>query len=133
MRMIRALPVLVGLAIGAVVVWSRLRRHEDPWRDELDEDRDLVAVPVAVGAGAVAVGAGAVAVGASPSGQGPVPAGQGSSGPAGRAIKAKESSGLYHTPASPSWERMHADAWFESEADAEAAGFKRWDWRRRGS
>jgi hypothetical protein len=47
-----------------------------------------------------------------------------------QAVKVKTSSGLYHTPSSPSWARMHADAWFESEAAAEAAGFRRWDWRR---
>jgi hypothetical protein len=28
---------------------------------------------------------------------------------------------------------MHADAWFESEDAAAAAGFKRWDWRRRAA
>jgi len=52
------------------------------------------------------------------------------SGPDGWTIKGNADSGLYHTPSSPSWRRMHAEAWFESEEAAEAAGFRRWDWRR---
>lgn len=54
------------------------------------------------------------------------------SGPDGWSVKGNADSGLYHTPASPSWKRMKAEAWFESEGAAEAAGFTRWDWRRAG-
>jgi hypothetical protein len=82
------------------------------------EARSPVQVPVAVGA-----------VGSEPS-AGPAEAGAGAAAPPGLTIKAKQSSGLYHTPSSPAWSRMHADAWFETEEAAEAAGYKRWDWRR---
>jgi hypothetical protein len=75
----------------------------------------------------VPVAAGAVG---SESSAGPAAASTHAAAAAGFAIKAKESSGLYHTPSSPAWSRMHADAWFETEEAAEAAGFKRWDWRR---
>jgi methylphosphotriester-DNA--protein-cysteine methyltransferase len=55
------------------------------------------------------------------------------SGPEGWEVKGNADSGLYHTPSSPSWKRMRAEAWFESEEAAEAAGFRRWDWRRTAS
>jgi hypothetical protein len=55
------------------------------------------------------------------------------SGPEGWTVKGNADSGLYHLPASPSWKRMHAGVWFETEEAAEAAGFKRWDWRRTAS
>jgi uncharacterized membrane protein ArfC len=55
------------------------------------------------------------------------------SGPAGWTIKGNADSGLYHGPSSPSYTRMRAEAWFETEEAAEAAGFTRWDWRRTAS
>ena len=50
-----------------------------------------------------------------------------SDNPHGWTIKGNADSGLYHSPKSPSYKRTKAEAWFETEADAEAAGFLRWD------
>jgi cytoskeletal protein RodZ len=47
--------------------------------------------------------------------------------PNGWTIKGNADSGLYHSPKSPSYKRTKAEAWFFSEAEAEAAGFTRWD------
>ncbi len=63
-------------------------------------------------------------------GPGSAVAGTDGSGPDGWLVKGNAESRLYHTPSSPSWKRLHAEVWFESEAAAEAAGFRRWDWRR---
>lgn len=49
--------------------------------------------------------------------------------PHGWTIKGNAGSGLYHTVKSPYYKRTKAEAWFETEADAEAAGFVRWDRR----
>src|SRR5262245_53537818 len=148
-RLVVGLLALLAIVLAAAAARSRAWRRDDAWDDDQDEDKAPVAVPVAtsrapdpvvvpVGAGehaepvAVPVAA-AVAearVGEAPFGPGSaVPAPDGT-GPVGWVIKAKDESHLYHTPSSPSWERMRADAWFESEEAAEAAGFKRWDWRR---
>ena len=126
------------------------RRLDDAWDDEIEEETDpgrraggddplarsgrraggdqrRGADPVAVPVAAASAQAGAEDA---PFGPGSAASGPDGTGPSGWVIKAKDESHLYHTPASPSWERMHADAWFESEEAAEAAGFKRWDWRR---
>jgi hypothetical protein len=70
---------------------------------------------------------------AHPFGPASAAAGADGSGPDGWTIKGNADSGLYHLPASPSWKRMHAEVGFETEEAAEAAGFKRWDWRRSAS
>ncbi len=48
-------------------------------------------------------------------------------GPPGYAIKGNEDSMLYHTTESPSYEQTIAEVWFSKPADAERAGFGRWD------
>lgn len=53
--------------------------------------------------------------------------------PHGWTIKGNGDSGLYHTVKSPYYKRTKAEAWFETEADAEAAGFVRWDRRAKKS
>jgi hypothetical protein len=53
------------------------------------------------------------------------------SAPEGFAIKAKTSSGLYHTTASPSFKRTRADVWFCTPEDAERAGFTAWNANRK--
>ena len=53
------------------------------------------------------------------------------SGPAGWSIKGNAGSMLFHTTQSPYFKRTKAEAWFETEAAAEAAGFTRWDKRDR--
>ena len=137
----------IALALAAVAVWAILRRREDPWTDDDTDaespqvavpvvrtrDADPVVVPVATDAQAVPVpvAAASTSAGEPPFGPGSAAPDPDGGGPSGWTIKAKDGSRLYHTAASPSWERMHADAWFESEEAAEAAGFKRWDWRRR--
>jgi hypothetical protein len=47
------------------------------------------------------------------------------SAPEGFTVKAKTTSGIYHTETSPSFKRTRADVWFRSAEDAERAGFKR--------
>ena len=47
--------------------------------------------------------------------------------PEGYPIKGNARSMLFHTPASPYYTRTVAEVWFDSEANAEAAGFIRWD------
>lgn len=121
-RTFGALVALLVVAAAAAALWSRGRLREDPWADEPD-DRDPVVLPVAA-AGAPA------RVETTSYGPGSATSGPDGSGPSGWTIKAKASSRLYHLPESLSWERMHADVWFESEEAAKAAGFKRWDWRR---
>ena len=143
--------LLALLAIALVVATGRSRRRlDDAWDDEIEEERIPVAVPVATTRAPdpvvvsvetsaeaqrpvvvpVAAATAQAGAGGAPFGPGSAVSGPDGTGPAGWVIKAKDESHLYHTPASPSWERMHADAWFESEEAAEAAGFKRWDWRR---
>lgn len=46
-------------------------------------------------------------------------------------IKGNADSMLYHTPASPSYERTRAEVWFRSADEAVAAGFKEWQAHRR--
>jgi hypothetical protein len=53
------------------------------------------------------------------------------SGPEGWTVKGNTNSGLYHTPSSPAFKRTKAGVWFADEEAAEAAGFTRWDRRRR--
>ena len=43
------------------------------------------------------------------------------------AIKGNEATGLFHTPESPHYGRVRGDVWFETEEEARAAGFRRWD------
>jgi hypothetical protein len=77
----------------------------------------------------------AAAVATTPAGaRSPEPYGPGSaepladgSAPAGYTIKGNADSMLYHTSDSPYYGRTVAEAWFRSEADAERAGFRRWD------
>jgi uncharacterized membrane protein ArfC len=66
-----------------------------------------------------------------PFGPGSAPANADGSGPEGWTIKGNADSGLYHTPSSPAYKRTRAEAWFESEEAAQAAGFARWDWKQR--
>lgn len=61
-----------------------------------------------------------------PYGTGSALPGEGGSGPAGWTIKGNMDSGLYHTPASPSYEQTIAEVWFCDEATAEAAGFEKY-------
>lgn len=51
--------------------------------------------------------------------------------PHGWTIKGNAKSGLYHAPASPWYGRTIAEAWFQTEQAAEAAGFIRWDRRQK--
>lgn len=76
---------------------------------------------------------------ASPAAPGEGPYGAGSaaplpdgSAPEGFAIKGNASSMLYHPSDSPYHGRTKAGVWFRDEASAEAAGFQRWDHKRRG-
>ena len=64
---------------------------------------------------------------AGPYGAGSAAALPAGSAPAGFSIKGNADSGLYHTTDSPWYGRTKAEAWFATEADAEKAGFKRWD------
>ena len=61
-----------------------------------------------------------------PYGVGSARAGAGGVGPAGWTIKGNADSGLYHTPASNSYEETIAELWFADEASAQAAGFKKY-------
>ncbi len=61
-----------------------------------------------------------------PYGLGSAKSGEGGAGPAGWTIKGNADSGLYHTPASPSYDVTIAELWFVDEATAEAAGFKKY-------
>lgn len=45
-------------------------------------------------------------------------------------IKGNAGSMLYHTTDSPYYKRTKAQAWFETEDEARAAGFQRWDHKR---
>lgn len=133
--MYRPLLALLGialvLAISARVV---LRRREAAEQAPATPTPASVALPVATPAGSRAPIPVPVAIGADGSqasaAEAPASSGSDDSPPVALTIKAKRSSRLYHTPSSPAWSRMHADAWFETEEAAEAAGFKRWDWRR---
>jgi len=133
----RAVLGLLGMALvlAAIGAWSWSRRRHAALGDAAAAEAVPVAVPVTPVSprAPVPVPVTPDDVGTQRSGAGLTTSGSDAAGPDGWAIKAKESSGLYHTPSSPSWERMHADAWFESEAAAEAAGYKPWDWRRRTS
>jgi hypothetical protein len=143
---------VIALKVAVIGAWLWLRRREVAGTEDLPPPQATVAVPVVVAARTsptvvpvsaheptppvAAVRSGPRSLGPSdvdaahpfgPASATPDPQG---AGPSGWTIKAKDGSRLYHTPSSPSWARMHADAWFESEDAAEAAGFRRWDWRR---
>jgi hypothetical protein len=51
----------------------------------------------------------------------------GNAEPKGFPIKGNADSGLYHTPASRAYKATIAEIWFATEADAEAAGFKKFE------
>ncbi|MCY7343866.1 MAG: hypothetical protein LH603_19050, partial [Pseudonocardia sp.] len=55
-----------------------------------------------------------------------LPAPDGSAPTEAFTIKGNAGSMLYHTPASPYYSRIRAEAWFSSTEDAEAAGFIAW-------
>lgn len=55
-----------------------------------------------------------------------LPASDGSAPTEAFTIKGNAGSMLYHTPASPYYDRTRAEAWFSSTEDAEAAGFIAW-------
>lgn len=61
------------------------------------------------------------------------PAADGSAPSTEFAVKAKESSKLFHTEKSPYFGRTKADVWFKTEADAEGAGFQAWDHKKRAA
>ena len=46
--------------------------------------------------------------------------------PAGWLVKGNEDSGLYHSPESPWYGRTKAEVWFETDEEAEKAGFISW-------
>lgn len=132
--------VLVGIivALGAMAAWGWVRR-----REAIDADTSVpppvepVVIPVVEQDHPATTprppGRGGIVRGdhpAHPQGPGSATPGADGTGPGGWTIKGNAESGLYHTPASPSWKRMRAQIWFETEEAAEAAGFKRWDWRR---
>lgn len=50
----------------------------------------------------------------------------------GYTVKGHFASRQYHTPDSPHFERVAAEVWFRSGAEAEQAGFEPWDGRSRG-
>jgi hypothetical protein len=47
------------------------------------------------------------------------------------AIKGNRPTMLYHPADSPYYDRIHADEWFHTAAEAEAAGYTGWNRRRR--
>ncbi len=73
----------------------------------------------------------AVSVPEGPYGPGSAAPGPDGSGPDGWTIKGNAGSGLYHALASPYFTRTKAEVWFETEEAAAAAGFARWDSRRK--
>ncbi len=57
------------------------------------------------------------------------PADNGDEGSTGR-IKGNTGSMLYHTVDSPNYKRTKAETYFDTEEEAQAAGFQRWDHKR---
>ncbi len=82
---------------------------------------DLAGVAGLAGAGAVVAGPYA----------GSAAAREDRSQPEGYSIKGNEDSMLYHTVESPYYGRTIAEVWFDSEDNARAGGFTRWDERER--
>ncbi|MGW5643078.1 sunset domain-containing protein [Saccharopolyspora sp. NPDC003752] len=60
-------------------------------------------------------------------GAGPRPGREGGSGPM---IKGHSASRQYHSPESPAYDKIVADVWFRTPADAEIAGFQPWNGQR---
>ncbi|WP_235883859.1 LapA family protein [Saccharopolyspora elongata] len=60
-------------------------------------------------------------------GAGPRPGREGGSGPM---IKGHSASRQYHSPESPAYDKIVADVWFRTPADAEIAGFVPWNGQR---
>jgi hypothetical protein len=95
------------------------------------------AATAAAGAGAGAAGVVAASkftggrgdtdVGTEPYGAGSLRTAGTADAPSGYDVKGNEDSMLYHTTASPSYERTIAEIWFRDEETAIAAGFNRWD------
>lgn len=138
--------VLVGIlaTLAGIAAWwwldqRRPLEDDDDARDTRSEPPAERPAPAVAAAEAVpasppgSADAEPAADAARPYGPGSAAADATGAGPDGWTVKGNADSGLYHTPSSPSWKRMRAEVWFESDAAAEAAGFKPWDWRRRAS
>jgi hypothetical protein len=78
----------------------------------------------------VAAGSTTATVAPRPYGAGSAATLPGGSAPAGYTIKGNADSGLFHTVDSPWYGRTKAEAWFDTEESATAAGFTHW--KRRG-
>lgn len=64
---------------------------------------------------------------AGPYGPGSARPAVGGAGPDGWEVKATATGTVFHTPESPTYDDVHADAWFVDVEHAEVAGFHRWD------
>jgi len=147
--------LVLTLAAGAVgwVLHTRRRGQQaiggDPWatpvrpmpeepvsvEEPMPEGSAVVDEPGAVDEPAVVDGPVVVEAAAQPGGG---PYGEGSaatlpdgSAPEGHPIKGNANSMLYHPSTSPYYARTKAEVWFRDEESAEAAGFRRWDHKRR--
>jgi hypothetical protein len=127
--------VLFGGAL-AWAVWTRRAETRalsaDPWATPTP----LTPVPPADAPAPAATGP---AEPAEPAGTPDEPFGAGSaasrpdgSAPEGFDIKGNANSKLYHPSDSPYYRRTKAQVWFRDEVSAQAAGFRRWDHKRRG-
>lgn len=104
--------------------WSGPAADPDPPAGPDRSDAEPIGSRSAAPAGGPGHGVPAVAPGPWPGSALPAP--DGSAPTEAFTIKGNAGSMLYHTPASPYYSRIRAEAWFSSTEDAEAAGFIAW-------
>ncbi len=139
-RCLAALAVLFGGAL-AWVVWTRRAETRalsaDPWATPAPlttvQPADAPAEPSPAPAATEPADPAPSAVPPDePFGAGSAAARPDGSAPEGFDIKGNANSKLYHPSDSPYYGRTKAEVWFRDEASAQAAGFQRWDHKRRG-
>ncbi len=139
--LVTAFLALLGAAVGWVLVTRRRGQQAiagDPWATPVPS---VSTVPLAEPASTPTEPAPtAPPAAATPAGGGttPAPYGDGSaapladgSAPEGYPIKGNAKSRLFHPADSPYYGRTKAEVWFRDEESAGAAGFRRWDHKRR--
>ncbi len=130
-----ALAVLVGAALGWVVWTRRTERRAlsaDPWATPVPTRTSPPAASLGLAATTPTSGPAEPAAADGPHGPGSAAPRPDGSAPEGFDIKGNIASRLYHPSDSPYYGRTRAGVWFADEASAEAAGFRRWDHKRRG-
>jgi hypothetical protein len=134
---VRRLGFLAAIGVAGFYAWQQLQRRRAGSTTHAPSDPASTATRPSAAAGSTKVNAtgsssppqpaeAEVTAAAQPLSS---PAGNGDEGSTGR-IKGNAGSMLYHTVDSPNYRRTKAETYFDTEEEAQAAGFQRWDHKR---